>query len=254
MATPSQVDADLEATQALRKRVSELDRQLRRSREELQDFASALSHDLQSPMNAIMSVVELIREDSRGELPQESEQYLAYITDALERMRRMMQDLVAFARVAHEERKGSSLVDLNALLRKTKASMAQVIRENHAAVTHESLPKVEGYPARLAQVLHNLIDNAIKYRAEAAPSIHLAAERKDDEWVLCVADNGIGFDPKDTERIFGIFKRLHGSEYEGTGIGLPICRKIVEQHGGRIWAESSPGEGSRFYFTLPARR
>jgi light-regulated signal transduction histidine kinase (bacteriophytochrome) len=145
-------------------------------------------------------------------------------------------------------------IDCTAVLQRALASLARTIQESHARVTHDALPTVHGAAGQLTRLLQNLIGNALKYRSERAPRVHITARAQGYAWLFAVQDNGIGFDPHYAERIFGVFQRLHTREdYPGTGIGLAICRKIVEHHGGRIWAEGRPGEGATFYFTLPMK-
>jgi light-regulated signal transduction histidine kinase (bacteriophytochrome) len=143
-------------------------------------------------------------------------------------------------------------VDLNVVVTKSLDNLKQLITDTHAEVTHDTLPVVTGYETMLVSLLQNLLGNAMYYRSEAPPQIHIGAERTKDEWRIAVTDNGIGIDPKYHEQIFQVFKRLHGSDRPGTGVGLAICRRVVERHGGRIWVESQLGQGSTFYFTLKA--
>jgi PAS domain S-box-containing protein len=239
-----------DAQQEIERR-NQLELQLRAANEDLQEFASAISHDLQSPMNGVISMAELLREECGGMLGRDGDVCLSHITQALERMRRMILDLLAYSRAAHDDQTRHELVDLGQALERANLSLSARIHENQAMITHDPLPEVEGNFVCLAQLFQNLIENAIKYRTDERPHIHVSSEGQGEEWAICVSDNGIGIDSKYAEHIFGIFKRLHGSEFEGTGIGLSLCRRIVENHGGQIWVESSPGEGARFFFTLP---
>jgi PAS domain S-box-containing protein len=239
-----------EAQQEIERR-KELEFKLRRSNEDLQEFASVISHDLQSPMNGVISMAELLKEDCAEIVGTTADFHLSHITSSLERMRRMILDLLAYSRAAHDAEGEYGVIDLEKVLQQAEINLAERVQENHAVITHAALPRVAGNLSRLVQLFQNLIENAIKYRREEPPWIHISADQKREEWVLCVSDNGIGIDPKHAEGIFGIFKRLHGNEYEGTGIGLSICKKIVERHGGRIWVESKSGAGARFFLTFP---
>ena len=236
--------------------VTELERaelELRRSNEDLSQFAFAISHDLRSPLNAISSYAKQIAEEYGGKLGGEADTYLSYLTSATDRMRRLISDLLAYSRVAGDSRGKGASISGDEALRSAELNLQGRIHETRAVITHDPMPDVVGSSTLLAQLFQNLLENAMKFRGEEAPRIHVSVERGDQEWVFCVSDNGIGIDPKRIEQVFLIFKRLHGDRYEGTGIGLAICRKIVERHGGRIWAESGPGMGSRFYFALPVR-
>jgi PAS domain S-box-containing protein len=236
--------------------VTELERaelELRRSNEDLSQFAFAISHDLRSPLNAVSSYAKQIAEEYGGKLGSEADVYLSYLTSATDRMRRLISDLLAYSRVAGDSGGKGASISSDEALRSAELNLQGRIHETRAVITHDPLPDVVGSSTLLALLFQNLLENAMKFRGEEAPHIHVSVERGDQEWGFCVSDNGIGIDPKRIEQVFLIFKRLHGDRYEGTGIGLAICRKIVERHGGRIWADSGPGTGSRFYFTLPVR-
>ena len=166
-------------------------------------------------------------------------------------MQALINDLLAYSRVGTKG-KPFEPTDCARVMDRTRENLKFVIEESGAQVTCDPLPTIEGDATQLIQVFQNLVGNAIKFRDEKAPSVHVSAERKANEWVFAVRDNGIGIAPEDSERIFRIFQRLHGrGEYPGTGIGLAVCKRIVERHGGRIWVESKPGNGSVFYFTIP---
>ncbi|HZW34034.1 MAG TPA: ATP-binding protein, partial [Isosphaeraceae bacterium] len=180
-------------------------------------------------------------------------EFIAFAVDGATRMQALINDLLAYSRVGTRG-KEFTLTDCTAVLERVLGDMGPTISEAGAIVTYDPLPTVMADGSQLGQVFQNLIGNAIKYRREEPPRIHVAARRVADEWIFSVADNGIGIEPQYFERIFVLFQRLHGKgEYPGTGIGLAICKKIVERHGGRIWVESEPGKGSTFFFTLPAR-
>lgn len=224
---------------------------LARSNEQLQQFAYVASHDLQEPLRGIIAFSEILGEEYGDHLDSSAKEYLQFIIDSGQRMRQLIRDLLAFSRV---ETRGSSLkpVDCNQVLEMVLENLRAAIQDSQAAIQSDSLPTVLGDSAQLAQLLQNLLGNAIKFRGIAAPIIIITAHRQEHQWCFRIRDNGIGIDPQYADRIFHIFQRLHNrEEYEGTGIGLAICRKIVERHGGAIGVESQPGEGATFWFTLP---
>jgi PAS domain S-box-containing protein len=235
------------AEEALQRTTTEL----ARSNAELAQFASVVSHDLQEPLRTVAGFVQLLAQHYTGQLDAKADEFIAFTVDGVKRMQMLIQDLLEYSRVGTRG-ESSQPIDCVAVLQRVLASLASTIHETHARVTHDPLPIVHGEAAQLTRLLQNLIGNALKYRSERAPHVHISAQPQGQVWLFAVQDNGIGFDPHYAERIFGIFQRLHTREnYPGTGIGLAICRKIVEYHGGRIWAEGRPGEGATFYFTLP---
>ncbi len=225
--------------------------ELRRSNEELEQFAYVSSHDLQEPLRMISSYLQLLQRRYQGKIDDKADKYIYYAVDGAARMQVLINDLLEFSRVttkAGEPEPTDSELVLNQVL----SNLDLYIKQNNATVTHDPLPEVMADNTQLAQVFQNLIANGIKFHGEEAPKIHISAEKKANEWLFSVKDNGIGIDPQYSEKIFEVFKRLHKKEeYPGTGIGLAICKKIVERHGGRIWVESELGKGSTFYFTLP---
>ena len=224
---------------------------LARSNKDLEQFAYVASHDLQEPLRMVSSYTQLLARRYAGQLDAAANKYIAYAVDGANRMQRLIEDLLAYSRVGTRA-KGFAPVDCAAVLDQALANLKASIEQSGAVVTHDPLPTVVHDKLLLVQLFQNLIGNAIKFHVEAPPRIHVSAEQKGDEWVLAVRDNGIGIDPQYAERIFTIFQRLHtNEEYAGTGIGLAICKKIVERHGGRIWVESHPGNGSTFCFTIP---
>jgi PAS domain S-box-containing protein len=224
---------------------------LKRSNAELEQFAYVTSHDLQEPLRMITSYVQIIEEDYKGKLDADADQYIAFTVDGAKRMQTLIDDLLAYSRVGT---RGEPFIptSMNSVLSKATANLEVAIEESHAVVTHDQLPTVLGDESQLIQLFQNLLGNAIKFRGDDAPMIHVGVEETKDGWVFSVRDNGIGIDMKYAERIFTVFQRLHArEEYPGTGIGLAVVKKIVERHGGRIWVESEPAKGSTFYFTLP---
>ena len=225
--------------------------ELARSNEELEQFAYVSSHDLQEPLRMISSYLQLLQRRYQGSLDDKADKYIYYAVDGASRMQNLINDLLEFSRVTTRARDHVPM-DSEFILDQVLSNLEVFIEENEATVSHCSLPEVMADYSQMVQVFQNLIINGIKFRSEEAPQIHISAEKKTREWVFSVRDNGIGIDPQYSEKIFEVFKRLHKKEeYPGTGIGLAICKKIVERHGGRIWVESELDKGSTFYFTLP---
>jgi two-component system CheB/CheR fusion protein len=227
---------------------------LRTTNAELQHFAYALTHDLQEPLRMVVNFTELLGQEYAGKLGSEADQFISYSVEGALRIEALLKALLAYWEVAERKQNGFAPVDCGAVLAKTLLNLQAAIAESGAVVTSDPLPTVIAEEVMLMQVFQNLISNSIKYRSEETPRIHVSAERDAGGWLFAVRDNGIGIDPQDTDRVFGMFKRLHGSEIPGTGIGLALCKKIVERQGGRIWVESEPANGATFQFTIPDRR
>ena len=227
---------------------------LARSNAELEQFAYVASHDLQEPLRAVSGCVQLLQQHYQSQLDARAEELMAHAVDGTSRMQILIHDLLAYARVTTRGR-DLEPTDCEAILKEVLNNLATAIQESGAVVTHGALPTVAADPTQLLQVFQNLLSNAIKYRGVRPPEVHIDVEHRAREWQFAVRDNGIGIEPQYFERIFGIFQRLHThKEYPGTGIGLALCRKIIERHGGRIWVASQPGEGSTFFFTISDRR
>ncbi|MBD2465084.1 GAF domain-containing protein [Oscillatoria sp. FACHB-1407] len=227
--------------------------ELARSNAELQQFAYIASHDLQEPLRMISSYLQLLERRYKNHLDADANDFIAYAVDGANRMKTLIDDLLAYSRVGTRG-KPFERVDCTTLMKEAIANLQIAIKEKQAVITWNDLPEVMADPTQLTQLFQNLIGNAIKFHNCACPSVHITAQRQAEQWLFSVKDNGIGIDPQYAERIFVIFQRLHNrSEYAGNGIGLSICKKIVERHEGQIWVESVPGNGSNFCFTIPER-
>ncbi|ADB59417.1 multi-sensor signal transduction histidine kinase [Haloterrigena turkmenica DSM 5511] len=232
----------------------EYQRKLEESNERLERFAYAASHDLQEPLRMVTSYLTLLENRYADAFDEDGREFLEFAVDGADRMREMIDGLLEYSRV---ETRGDPFepMDLDDIVDDVLEDLQFRIEETDAELTVEDLPRVEGDASQLRQVFQNLLSNALTYSGDEPPRIHVGAERRDDEWVISVADEGIGIDPEDQDRVFTIFDRLHSrSEYDGTGIGLALCERIVERHGGEIWVDSEPGEGSTFSVALPASR
>jgi PAS domain S-box-containing protein len=242
---------DISARKKAERAAAEFTAELSRSNQELQDFAYIASHDLQEPLRMVTSYTELLGERYKGKLDENADKYIAYAVDGARRMQLLIRALLDYARVNSQARPLQP-TDSAAVLKTTLTLLHRAIESNNAVIVCGNLPAVMADETQLGQVFQNLIGNALKFHGEKAPRIEIRAEMAADMWRFSVADNGIGMKKENSERIFQMFQRLHTrEEYEGTGIGLSLSKRIVERHGGRIWFDSEPGVGTTFHFTMP---
>jgi two-component system CheB/CheR fusion protein len=225
---------------------------LRTTNAELQHFAYALTHDLQEPLRMVVNFTELLGREYAGKLGEEADKFISYSVEGALRIEALLKALLAYWEVTEREQDSFATIDCGAVLAKALLNLQAAIAQSGAIVTSDPLPTVVAEEVSLMQLFQNLISNSIKYRGEETPRIHVSAERDAEGWLFAVRDNGIGIDLQDTDRVFGMFKRLHGSEIPGTGIGLALCKKVVERQGGRIWVEAETGRGATFKFTIPS--
>jgi len=245
------VDKDIterkQAGEALQRTMAELER----SNAELEQFAYIISHDLQEPLRMVASYTQLLEKRYKDKLDADAEEFIAYAVDGAKRMQNLILGLLSYSRVGTRG-KPFEPTECETVFKQALDNLKVTIDESGAGVTHDPLPRVMADETQLVQLFQNLLGNAIKFRGEEQPRIHVSAKQDSNECLFSVSDNGIGINPGYFDRIFVIFQRLHGrEEYPGTGIGLSVCKRIVERHSGRIWVESQPGEGSTFYFTIP---
>jgi PAS domain S-box-containing protein len=228
--------------------------ELTRSNKDLKEFAYVVSHDLKEPLQVIKGFLMLFEKRYKDKLDEKANEIIRFTVDGAKRMQELIKDLLEYSQVGNRGKEFKP-TDCSLILNKAISNLKVSIEESRAVVTHDTLPMVMADAIQLSSLFQNLIGNAIKFHGSEAPMVHISTERKGDEWLFSVRDNGIGIDPKFADRIFAVFQRMHSSdEYPGTGIGLAICKKIVEHHGGRIWVESEPGKGATFYFTIPERQ
>jgi light-regulated signal transduction histidine kinase (bacteriophytochrome) len=227
---------------------------LKRSNAELEEFAYVASHDLQEPLRMVASFTQLLAKRYRGKLDKDADEFITFAVDGATRMQKLIQDLLAYSRVGTRGRPLEP-TDCNVIFDTARANLFTALKESGAQVSSGPLPTVLADEVQLVQLFQNLLANALKFHGEAPPLIRVTAQEDDGAWRFAVQDNGIGIAPDHQKRIFMIFQRLHHrSEYPGTGIGLAICKKIVERHGGRLWVSSEEGQGSTFFFTIPKER
>ncbi len=221
---------------------------MQRSHEDLAGFAHVVSHDLQAPLRTMRSYAQLLSKRYKGQLDASADTYISFMLEGAQNMEELICGLLHYAEFGEEEER--ERIALNDIVDRVVTTLKTPVDESGASITCGPLPELQVNPTQVQQVFQNLISNALKYRSAAEPRVHIAAEHEDRSWVISVKDNGVGIAPEHFERIFLPLKRLHGSEIAGTGLGLAVCKRIVEKNGGRIWVESRPGEGSTFYFTL----
>lgn len=237
------------AEEELRRSLSEL----AASNSDLEQFAHVASHDLQEPLRVVSNYMHLLSRRYKDQLDSEGYEFIEFALDGVERMKSLINDLLVYARIGNQKEIFRT-VDLNRTIRQVQIDLSLLIQEKRAQVTYDRLPNVQADKTQMAQLLQNLVGNGLKFNENNSPRIHISVQTRRGDWLFCVQDNGIGLDPEAAESIFVIFQRLNRrSEYPGTGIGLSICKKIVNRHGGKIWVESEPGKGAKFYFTLPIR-
>jgi len=241
-------------TREIARRAEELSRystELEHANDELKEFAYVASHDLTEPLRTIAGFVQLLKQRYEGQLDDSADEYIGFVVDGTERMQALIEGLLSYSRTGRSELVATP-VDLNDTLNRAIGALAAAIAESKAELEMGELPIVAGDATQLGRLFENLISNAVKFRGDRPPVVKIGAELKGGVWLFFVSDNGIGIDERHRERIFNVFERLHGAgEYQGTGIGLSICKKVVERHGGRIWVEETPGGGSTFKFILP---
>jgi PAS domain S-box-containing protein len=248
--TNRDITARKQAEEALRSNMASLEQ----VNAELREFAYVASHDLQEPLRAVSSYVQLLAQRYKGRLDQDADDFIFYARDGASRMQRLIEDLLAYSRVG-TRKDPFEPTDCEAVFNETLLNLQLAIEDSCARVSHDPLPTVLADRFQLVQLFQNLLSNAIKFHGESSPIIHIGVEKRKREWLFSVRDNGLGIEEQYFQRIFQVFQRLHGrDEYSGTGIGLAICKKIVEKHGGRIWVESAPGTGATFHFTIPVIR
>ena len=248
------VGRDVTARRSAQEELRAAHDELSRSNAELEQFAYVASHDLQEPLRMVSSYTQLLGKRHGDKLDGDAREFMAYIVDGAARMKQLIEDLLAYSRVGTRG-KDFKPVRLEAAVERARVNLRGALEDSGGEIAHDPLPEVEGDESQLVQLFQNLAGNALKFHGEEKPRIQISALEKDTEWEVSVQDNGIGIEPQYFERIFMVFQRLHDKgQYPGTGIGLAICKKVVDRHGGRIWVESAPGKGSRFVFTLPKKR
>jgi light-regulated signal transduction histidine kinase (bacteriophytochrome) len=243
---------DITARKAAERAAADNLKHLVSSNKELEQFAYVASHDLQEPLRMVASYTQLLARRYRGKLDADADEFIAFAVEGVTRMQSLINDLLIYARIgSHAD--DVVQADSGAALDRALANLKTTIADTGAAISRTAMPVVRADPTQLDQLFQNLLSNALKFRRDERPEVAVGAEALGDLWHFSVRDNGIGIDPSYFDRIFVIFQRLHNRDkYEGTGIGLSICKKIVERHGGTMWVESRPGSGSTFHFTLPA--
>ena len=247
------INLDVQREKEVERALQDSNRALRRSNADLEQFAYAASHDLQEPLRNVAIFTQLLSDHFANNLDAQGGEFLSMIVNSAQRMQLLIKDLLAYTRATNRDEQVEEPVDAQPVLDSLLFDLRHLIRDHQAVITCDPLPAVRVHKVHLQQLFQNLLSNAMKYRAETPPRVHIRANPCAAHWLFSVKDNGIGIDPKYAEQIFGVFKRLHSSDqYPGTGIGLAICQKIVERYGGRIWVQSELGKGAEFLMTLPA--
>jgi len=245
---------DVTERRQIKKKLKRTLAELKRSNTDLQQFAYVASHDLQEPLRMVASYTQLLEERYKDKLDTDAKEFIQFAVDGALRMQRLINDLLSYSLVGARQ-KPVKPTDCNSVLSKVIANLSVAIEQNNVIITTDDLPTVMADASQMQGLFKNLVGNAIKFRSEHAPRVHLSAKQYRNKWLFSVQDNGLGIDPQYKDKIFLIFQRLHSKEeYPGTGIGLALCKRIVERHGGKIWVDSNVGKGSTFYFTLPLKR
>jgi PAS domain S-box-containing protein len=244
------IDRDVTEKQKSVQKIKEIMYELKRSNKDLEDFAYIVSHDLQEPLRMVSSFAQLLKKRYKDRLDKDANEFIDFMNEGTDIMRNLIDDLLKYSRVGTRA-KPFKPVDINIIIDKIELQLQSSIKDSNARIVRKPLPVVTGDDTQILQLFQNLISNAIKFRGNKPPSITIDFKERDGFWEFSISDNGIGIDPKDFERIFIVFQRLHKKdEYEGTGIGLAICKKIVQLHGGNIWVESKKDQGATFFFTI----
>ena len=244
-------ERDITGRKKAEKELRDLTEELKRSNAELEQFAYAASHDMREPLRTVSGFLKLLEKRYKGKLDEKAEEYISFTIDSVARMDMVLKDLLEFSRLGAKAHHMKPL-NCSVVFEQAIHNLRSAIEESGAEITYDLLPTVMANESQITSLFQNLLSNSMKFRGKEKLRIHVSAEQKDNQWVFSVQDNGIGIDPKFFDRIFVIFQKLHTKqEYEGTGVGLTLCKKIVELHGGRIWVESEPGKGATFYFALP---
>jgi PAS domain S-box-containing protein len=241
---------DITERRLVEERMRQQTEELKRSNRELEEFAYVASHDLQEPLQMVSNHIQLLSRRYQGRLDQDADEFIDFALEGTDRLKSLISDLLEYSKVGTTDREYVP-VEMEGVYAKVMETFQPIIDDCKGMITHDPLPVVLGDREQMGLLLYNLIDNSIKFHGNEPPRIHVGARQMSERWLLFVRDNGIGIDPQYTERVFVIFQRLHSrDDYPGTGIGLAICRKIIERHGGHIWVDSEPGKGATFYFTL----